>query len=160
MTRISLKMLGLAALSLLGATAYANAHADVRVDDPWIRATVPGQSATGAFMRLTSSTPEKLVAASAKIADSVEVHEMSMTDNVMRMRQVPAVELPAGKAVELAPGGYHIMFFQLHGQLKDGDTVPLTLTFEDPQGKRTSMDVQVPVRPLTATMPAGHGAHK
>jgi len=149
----SLKLLCLAALSLLVTTA----RADVRIDDPWVRATVPGQSASGAFMRLTSSEPVKLVSASAKIADTVEVHEMSMADNVMRMKQVPALDLPAGKTVELSPGGYHIMFFKLHSQLKDGDTVPMTLVFEDAQGKRNSVDVQAPVRPLTATMPIGHG---
>lgn len=156
MTRNTLKVMCLAALSLLLSTA----HAEVRVDNPWVRATVPGQSASGAFMRLTSTAPGKLVAASAKIADTVEVHEMSMADNVMRMREVPAIELPAGKTVELAPGGYHIMLFKLHNQLKDGDMVPLTLVFEDAQGKRTSMDVQAPVRPLTTSVPAGHGAHK
>jgi copper(I)-binding protein len=149
-----LKMLCSAALSLLAVTA----HADVRVDDPWVRATVPGQSATGAFMRLTSTAPGKLVAASTTVAGSTEVHEMSMADNVMRMREVPAVALPAGKPVDLAPGGYHIMFFKLHNQLKDGDVVPLTLTFEDAQGKRSDVKVDAPVRPLTATMPAGHGA--
>lgn len=153
------KTLCAAALSLLALSA----HADVRVDDPWVRATVPGQAATGAFMRLTSSAPGKLVGASTPVAESTEVHEMSMADNVMRMRQVPAVELPAGKSVELGPGGYHIMFFKLHAPLKDGDVVPLTLTFEDAQGRRSDMKVDVPVRPLTATMPAGHsghGAHK
>ena len=154
MKTFTLRMLCAATLSLLAATA----HADVRVEDPWVRATVPGQGATGAFMRLTATAPGKLVAASTTVADTTEVHEMSMADNVMRMREIPAIELPANKPVDLAPGGYHIMFFKLHNQLKDGDRVPLTLTFEDAQGKRSDVKVDAPVRPLTATMPAAHGA--
>jgi copper(I)-binding protein len=155
MKTLSLKTLAAAALSVLAAAA----HADVRVEAPWVRATVPGQAASGAFMRLTSTAPVKLVAASSPVADATEVHEMSMADNVMRMRQVPAVELPAGKPVDLAPGGYHIMFMKLHAQLKDGDVVPLVLTFEDAQGKRTDVKVDAPVRPLTSAAPAGHAGH-
>ena len=144
--------------SLAAGLFATSALAQVTITEPWVRATVPGQTASGAFMRLTSSTPARLVAASSTVADATEVHEMSMADNVMRMRQVPAVELPAGKAVDFAPGGYHIMFMKLHAQLKDGDTVPLVLTFEDAQGKRSDVKVEAPVRPLTSAMPAAHGA--
>jgi len=124
------------------------AHAQVTVTDPWIRATVPQQKATGFFVQLRSATDSKLVAASSPITPVVEVHEMAMQDNVMKMRQIPAVELPAGKTVELKPGGYHVMLMDLKEQVKAGDTVPVTLVFEGKDGKRQSMEVKAPVRPL------------
>ena len=89
---------------------------------------------------------------------------MTKQDNVMKMRQVPAVELPAGKTVELKPGGYHVMLMDLKQQVKEGDTVPLTLVIEGPDGKRESVEVKAPVRALNASaQPAGHdaqGGHK
>lgn len=90
---------------LLLASAPATAQdATLKVEDAWVRATVPDQHATGVFMRLTSATPARLVGVESSAAKHVEVHEMAMQDNVMKMRQVPAIELPAGKPVELKPG--------------------------------------------------------
>lgn len=148
------------AAAMLAATAAS--HAQVTVKDAWIRATVPQQQATGAFMQLSAAKDTKLVAASSPLTPVVEVHEMAMKDNVMTMRQIPGVDLPAGKTVELKPGGYHVMLMNLKQQVKEGDTVPLTLTFESKDGKRDTMDVKVPVRALnTAAKPAaGHGEHK
>src|SRR2546427_251339 len=97
------------AASLLAATAQAQ----VTVKDAWVRATVPQQKATGAFMQLKATKNSKLVSASSPLTPAVEVHEMAMQDNVMKMRQVPAVELPAGKTVELKPGGYHVMLMEI-----------------------------------------------
>lgn len=86
---------------------------------------------------------------------------MAMQDNVMRMRQIPALQLPAGKTVELKPGSYHVMLLDLKQQVKEGDTVPLTLVFEGKDGKRESVEVKAPVRALNASaQPAGHGGHK
>lgn len=146
------KWLGTAATVLFVATA---AQAQVTVGDPWVRATVPQQSGTGAFMRLTSETAAALVQAQSPVARRVEIHEMAMENNVMKMRQVPRIDLPAGKTVELRPGGYHIMLIDLHGQVKEGDQVPLTLTIESADGVRSTVDVQAPVKPL-ATPGAGH----
>lgn len=148
------------AATLLG----AHAHAQVSVKDAWVRATVPQQKATGAFMRIDAAKDTKLVAASSPVTPVVEVHEMAMQDNVMRMRQLSALDVPAGKTVELKPGGYHVMLLDLKQQVKEGDTVPLTLVFEGKDGKRESVEVKAPVRPLNASaqpsQPADHGAHK
>ncbi|MES2609665.1 copper chaperone PCu(A)C [Acidovorax sp.] len=152
--------------SILAAGAFAAAlpfaaQAQVTVKDAWVRATVPQQQATGAFMQLSSARDSKLVSASSPLTPAVEVHEMSMQDNVMRMRQVPAIDLPAGKAVNLQPGGYHVMLMNLRQQVKEGDTVPITLVFEGKDGKRESVQVQAPVRALNATgAPAAHGEHR
>ncbi|MET3382850.1 copper chaperone PCu(A)C [Variovorax paradoxus] len=139
----------------------AHAHAQVTIKDAWVRATVPQQKATGAFMQLSAAKDTKLVSASSPVTPIVEVHEMAMQDNVMRMRQIPALDLPAGKTVELKPGGYHVMLLDLKQQVKEGDTVPLTLVFEGQDGKRESVEVKAPVRALNAAaQPAGHGGHK
>ncbi len=146
--------------ALLVLTAALTSHAQVKVENAWIRATVPAQKATGAFMQLTSPTIARLVAASSTAAPHVEVHEMAMENDVMKMRQISAVELPAGKSVELKPGGYHIMLLDLKQQMKAGDVVPLTLTLEKVNGQRENVEIQVPVRPLNAgAEPAARTGH-
>ncbi len=137
------------------------AHAQVSVQDAWVRATVPQQKATGAFMRLTAAQDMRLVAASSPVAGITEVHEMKMVDNVMKMRAVPALDLPAGQAVELKPGGYHIMLLDLKQPVAQGASVPLTLVFEGKDGQCQTQELQAPVRALGATAaPAmGHGKH-
>lgn len=143
--------------ALLAACAAGAAQAQVQVEDPWVRGMVEAQKTTGAFMRLTSAQTLKLVGASSPAAGVVEVHRTSMEGGVMRMRRVEALELPAGQAVELKPGGYHVMLMQVKTPLKAGQTVPITLEFEA-NGKRESVTVQAPVRALGA--PAhGHGKH-
>jgi copper(I)-binding protein len=158
MKRTSLPLLF--ATAMLGA---GTAHAQVTVTDPWVRATVSGQQATGAFMRLQSAKDTRLVSASSPLTPTVEVHEMAVQDNVMKMRQLPALELPAAKTVELKPGGYHVMLMGLKQEVKAGATVPITLVFEDKAGKRETLVVNAPVRPLNAAAPAAsaaHGQHK
>lgn len=152
-----LKLGGLAAATMLFASL---SNAQVVVSDPWVRATVPQQSGTGAFMKLTSQTDAKLVAADSPVAEHVEVHEMALENNVMKMRQMESLPLPAGQTVELKPGGYHIMFINVHNQIKVGEQVPLTLTFESADGQRNTLEVVAPVKPLST--PAGgqsHGGH-
>lgn len=157
MTPIVRSILAAASMVILASTA----NAQVTVKDAWVRATVPQQQATGAFMQLSAAKDSKLVSASSPLTPVVEVHEMAMQDNVMRMRQIPAVELPAGKAVDLKPGGYHVMLLDLKQQVKEGDTVPITLVFEGKDGKRESMEIKAPVRALNAAAkPAAHGDHK
>lgn len=121
-------------------------QAQVKVDDPWIRATVAPQKATGAFMQLTSAKPAKVVAASSPLADVVEVHEMKMQDGVMKMRAVDALPLPAGQAVALKPGSYHVMLMGLKAPIKAGETVPLTLTVEGEDKQRTAIEIKAVAR--------------
>lgn len=140
-------------LTLVAASFLAlAAHAQVSVQDPWVRATVVQQKATGAFMRLESAQDTRLVAASSPLTPTVEVHEMALQGDVMKMRHIPALDIPAGKAVELKPGGYHIMLMDLPKPVSAGETIPLTLVFEDPQGQRSEVTVQAPVRALNSTM--------
>ncbi|MCC7456183.1 MAG: copper chaperone PCu(A)C [Nitrospira sp.] len=141
-----------ALLALVGA-----ATAQTAVQDPWVRATVAQQKASGAFMRITSAHGAKLVAVSTPLAGIAEVHEMAMHGTTMRMRAVPSLDLPAGQAVELKPGGYHLMLMDLKQQLKAGDTVALTLVIEGRDGKRETLQVKAPVRALGADT---HGAMK
>ncbi|RYF83078.1 MAG: copper chaperone PCu(A)C [Comamonadaceae bacterium] len=143
--------------SMLGMAGLAQAQ--ITVKEPWVRATVAQQQATGAFMQLQSPTGTRLVGVSTPLTPVAEVHEMAMQGDVMRMRQVPALELPAGKAVELKPGGYHVMLMNLKAQVKEGQTVPLTLTFEGADGKRETVQVQAPVRALTSAAGGHAGGH-
>ncbi|WP_449434888.1 copper chaperone PCu(A)C [Pseudomonas putida] len=145
---------GLVALALLGLALPALAQ--TTLSDAWVRASVPHQQATGAFMTLTASSDSKLVGVASPVAKTVQVHEMTMNGDVMAMKQVLAVELPAGKAVTLDPNGYHIMLMGLNQQVKEGEQVPLTLTIEDAKGARQTLEVQAPVRPLNAEAGAGH----
>lgn len=150
----------LSALALMWAAGAA--HAQVTVGDPWVRATVAQQKATGMFAQVTSAQGGKLVAASSPVAAVVEIHEMAMENNVMKMRAVPGLELPAGKAVDLKPGGYHVMLMGLKQQVKEGEVVPVTLVVEGKDGKRESVEVKAPVRALAAQA-AGHshgGGHR
>lgn len=136
------------------ALATGTCFAQVKVSEPWVRGTVVQQSATGAFMRIESAQEAKLVKAESPVAGVVEVHEMAMEGSVMKMRAVAGgLALPAGQAIELKPGGYHIMLMDLKKKpLSAGETVPLTLTVQDKDGKQQTLDVQAPVR---AVMPSG-----
>lgn len=146
------RLLALLATALFSACAFAQ----VSVSDPWVRATVPAQKVTGAFMRVQSATPARLVGVQADVAGRAELHEMAMEGQTMRMRQVQSIELPAGKPVNLASGGYHVMLMDLKRQVKDGATVNMTLTVQDAAGKRQDVKVAVPVKPLTHSAHAGH----
>jgi copper(I)-binding protein len=130
------------ALAALAFFAAAAAPSQVRVDDAWVRATVAEQKTTGAYMAITSPQGGRLVAASSPIAASVEVHEMKMEGDVMRMRAVAALPLPAGQRVELKPGAFHMMLLGLKQPVKAGDVVPLKLVVEGDGGKREEVDVR------------------
>jgi copper(I)-binding protein len=130
------------------ASFAAAAAAQVAVSDPWVRGTVPGQTTTGAFMQLKASADATLVGASSPVAQIVEIHQMKTDGGMMKMSAIERLPVPAGKTVELAPGGYHVMLMGIAKPLKDGDTVPLTLTFEDKAGKKTNVEVKAPVKAL------------
>lgn len=156
----SLKTLFAAPLLLAAGAALAQA---VKVDDAWARASVPGQQATGAFMTLTAPAGARLVGVSSPVAGVAEMHEMAMQGDVMKMRAIPALELPAGKPVQLKPGGYHLMLMDLKAPLAAGSTVPLTLLLRDAQGAELRQPLQVPVRaaaPAAAAPPAHEHKHK
>jgi len=139
-----MRLLFASALFALSTMASA---ADLTIDGAWVRGTVPAQKATGAFMKITSKQDAALVGASTPLADKAEVHEMKMQGDVMKMNAIPRLPLPAGKPVELSPGGYHIMLFGLKQPLKAGDKLPLELQIEQ-GGKRETVKVDVEIRPL------------
>jgi periplasmic copper chaperone A len=139
----------IAALFLI-ANFTTPALAQVSVNDPWVRATVPQQKATGAFMSITAAKSARLVEARSPVASVVEIHEMKLENNMMKMRAITGLDLPAGKPVELAPGGYHVMLMGLKQQVKEGESVPITLVIEGGDKKRETIEVKAQVRPLTA----------
>jgi copper(I)-binding protein len=140
--------------ALAAGSAFAQTAA-VKVEGAWARASVPGQKGTGAFMKLTAKDGARLVGASSPVAGVTEVHEMKMEGDVMKMRAVPALELPAGKPVELKPGGYHVMLLDLKAPLAKDTVVPITLVFKDSKGAESRLELKVPV---SATAPAQAGA--
>ena len=152
---ITMKFAAIAALlTLASGSLYAQ---NVEVKNAWVRASVQGQKATGAFMQITASQPTTLVGAASPVAGVAEVHEMKMDGDVMRMRALPqGLPLPAGKAVALTPGGYHVMLMDLKQQVKVGDEVPLTLTIENKDGSRATIELKAAARPLNAPMKMHH----
>ena len=118
------------------------AHAQATVEAAWARATVPNQSATGAFMRLTAQKDVVLTRVSSPMAGIVEVHEMSMDNGIMRMRAADRVALKAGQTIELKSGGLHIMMMDLKQQIKAGESVPLTLLFKGADGTVSKVETQ------------------
>ncbi len=119
--------------------------ANVTVSDAWARATMPGQKVSGAYMQIQSDVDARLLGASSPAVPRVEVHEMKMDGDVMRMREVQAIELPKGRTVSLEPGGFHIMLMNLPKPIAAGDVIPLTLVVES-GGKRQNVEVQAEAR--------------
>ena len=117
----------------------------VQVKNAWVRAMVAGQQSTGAFMTVTARTSTRLVAVACAVASVAEVHEMKIDGDIMKMRAVPVLELPAGKSVQFKPGGYHVMLMDFKQPLTKGSTVPLTLFFKDEKGVESRMELLLPV---------------
>jgi copper(I)-binding protein len=136
-----------------------HAAAQTTVDDAWVRATVPQQASTGAFMRITSTTDSTLVSVKSPVAAIVQIHASSMVNDVMSMKEVSGVELPAGKAVEIEPSGFHIMLINLTGQVREGDQVPLTLTVKNTKGEQEVIEVKAEARALNAPEHGGMHMH-
>jgi copper(I)-binding protein len=145
-----------AALALAVATGPSPAAQSIDVKQPWIRGTVHGQKATGAFMEITSSVPARLVAAASPVAGAVEIHNMKMEGGVMRMFAVDGIQLPANRTVKLAPGGYHVMLLDLKRTLNAGERVPMKLTVELAGGKRETIELDVEVRTVSGAPKHGH----
>ena len=149
-----MKLKSLISMAALVALFCGAAQAQtINVKDAWVRTTVPGQKATGAFMKITAKEGTRLVGASTPVAGVAEVHEMKMEGDVMKMRAVPVLELPAGKTVELKPGGFHVMLMDLKAALPKDSTVPLTLLFKDAKGVESKLELKLPV---AASAPGSH----
>ena len=138
------------------AAAKPAAKAAVQVEGAWARATVPGQSGTGAFMSLTAAQATRLVGVASPVAGVAELHEMKMVGDVMKMSAVAGLDLPAGQAVLLKPGSYHLMLMDLKRPLAKDSTIPVTLRFKDAKGVETQLELLLPVAttPPTSAAPA------
>jgi copper(I)-binding protein len=147
-----------AAFALLVLAAGLARGQGIEVNGAWARATMPGQKVAGAYMEIRSERAAKLVGVESPVAGSAEVHEMRHQDGVMRMRHVEALDLPAGTVVKLAPGGYHVMLFELRQPLKPGDKVKMTLKVNH-GGKQEDVEVVAVVKPPSAAAAEGHGNH-
>ncbi|MCC7487443.1 MAG: copper chaperone PCu(A)C [Burkholderiales bacterium] len=139
----------------LGVIAPAAAQS-VSVRQPWIRGTIAGQKATGAYMEISSTAFARLVAAESPAAGAVEIHNMKMEAGVMKMAAVTGIDVLPGKPVHLAPGGYHLMLLELKRPLKAGERVPLRLSFELANGRRESLRLDAEVRDLAGKPPHAH----
>ena len=143
-------------LALSGTALHAQT---VEVKDAWVRTAVPGQRGTGAFMNITAKEGAKLVGVSSPVAGVAEVHEMKMDNDIMRMRAIPALDLPAGKTVALQPGGYHVMLMELKQALPPGSSVPLTLVLRDSKGAESKVALKLTVGSAAPAADAAH-SHK
>lgn len=158
--------LGIAA-SAFFPSAFAQLHkqkvpvpAAVKVDQGWVRPSVPGQQGTGGYMLLTARESMRLVGAYSPMAGVAEVHEMTMQGDVMKMRAVPVLVLPAGKPVALKPGGLHLMLMDLKQPLRTGSSVPLTLVFKDGRGVESRVETRLQVSMSAPGGAASHDGHK
>ncbi|MDO9074341.1 MAG: copper chaperone PCu(A)C [Rubrivivax sp.] len=150
-------LLAAAFFCALATSPTLHAQTALKVEGAWARPTVQGQAAGGGFLKITGGgTADKLVSASAGVAKTVELHTMAMDGDVMRMRQIDAIVVPAGQTVELRPGGMHVMFMGLTNPLKNGDSFPLTLRFE----KAGEVQVNVKVTPQAGPTAMPMGDHK
>ena len=127
-------------------SAHAQRVAEVDVKAAWVRPTVPGQMGTGAFMQLMSKDGARVIGASSEVAGVVEIHEMAMDGNVMRMRAIPSLDLPAGKTVELKPGGHHMMLMDLKRALAAGEKIKVDLRLETRDKKLVTQPIEIEIR--------------
>lgn len=140
-----------AALAAMTGAAMAQTG-QVKVENAWARATPAGASTAAIYLTVEAPTADKLVSVATPAAQEAELHTMSMENGVMKMRALPGgIDLPAGQKVTLKPGGMHIMLSALTGPLKEGESVPLTLTF----AKSGAQQISVPVEKIGAMGPAG-----
>jgi copper(I)-binding protein len=127
------------------AMAQSVSVGSIKVEQAYTRSTVPGQMAAGGFMKIENKgTADQLVSASSPVAGEVQLHEMAMEGNVMKMRQVKDIAVPAGGSVELKPGGLHLMFMNIKAPLTAGESVPVKLKF----AKAGEVEVKMPVNAM------------
>jgi copper(I)-binding protein len=145
----------LTGIILLLSTLSAWAAGDVTINGAWARPTAPGQDSGSIQFSITSKQAAKLVAISAPVAGSVEMHSMTHEGGKMKMRAVESIALPAGKEIDLGKSGNHIMLLNLKQPLKAGDSVPFTLTVQFADKRKTSVDAKAEVR----TQGTSHDMH-
>lgn len=153
-----LKRLGwLTAALLVSFSSYAAGNAgDIEISGAWTRATAPGQEAAGVDLTITSRHAATLVGVASPVAASAEMHSMTSEGGMMKMREVKVIELPAGKRVNLKESGYHLMLNGLKAPLKEGGSVPLTLSIK--AGKQVvKLETRAEVRSLTGTKASSPG---
>ena len=140
---MSFKMLAFAASLAIASAALAQTN-ELEVTNAWARAT-PGKAENGAaYLTIQSPTPDRLVAVSSPAAKKAELHTMSMEGMVMKMRPLAGLDIPAGQPVTLKPGGQHIMLEGLNAPLREGQSFPLTLTFEKAGSRTVTVAVEKP----------------
>ena len=157
MIRTFFAVLALVALAM-PALGHDTALGPLELNAPFTRATLPNAPVAGGFLTIVNTGPQddRLVSASSEIAAETQIHEMAMQGDVMKMRQLAdGLAIPAGATVALEPGGYHIMFMGLKQALKEGDTVPVVLTFE----KAGTITIGLHVEAPAADSPAPHQGH-
>lgn len=139
---------------LLALPGTASQAADLRIHAPYVRLPPPGAVATGAFMRIenAAASDRQLMRAESPVAKTVELHTHINEGGMMKMRAVPAIAIKAGDQTELKPGSFHIMLIGLTQSLKAGDTIPITLIFDD----HSQQQINAPIRPIHAEG-AAHG---
>ena len=151
-----LKSVGAIGLIAISAIAFAQHDkkeqeyrvGQLKIENPYARSTVPGQKAAGGFMKIENKgAVDQLVSASSPVAGEMQLHSMSMDGNVMKMREVKTIEVPANGSVELKPGGLHLMFMDIKAPLKAGESVPVKLKFQ----KAGEVEIKVPVRDISGS---------
>ena len=145
---MNIKNISLLALGISMSVLAFNASAQVTVEQAWARATVAQQKVTGAYLRVKSMQEARLLEVRSSAAGTVQMHEMAMVGDVMKMRELDTVKLPAGQWVEFKPGGYHLMLMDLKKPIAAGDKIPLTLVVEGADKKRQTLEVQAQARAL------------
>lgn len=153
------RRLNVLTIAFLCAAGPAPASAGVTVDEAWVRATVPGQKIAAGYMKLRSSEPAALVDVRTDVAPQAEIHEMKVESGIMKMRRIDRIALPAGRTVELKPGGHHLMLMQLPKPLHPGEHVPLVLVIEDAGRQRHEVKVTAEVRAPGKPKPAHDHRH-
>ena len=135
------------------ALAQNPAFTNIKIENAYTRATAPGQQAAVGFLKIDNKgNADQLLGASSPAAGEVQLHEMAMDGNVMKMRQVKDIPVPAGGIVELKPGGYHLMFMNLKGPFVAGQTIPVKLKF----AKAGEMELKLPVNPVANSGSMSH----
>ena len=144
-----------AALILWNASQYVLADS-VNIQDAWVRGTVATQKTSGAYMRITAAEDLRLIGANSSVAEVTEVHEMTVDNDVMKMRRIESLDISAGGTVEFKPQGHHIMLMGLKQPLVEGESVALTISFQRADGTTFERQVDAPVRPLNAKPQSSH----
>lgn len=155
-----MQLLGIG-FALLVATAHSNSHAqdNINIQNPWVKATYPGQNVSAGYMTLTSTEEVTLIKVTSKVSDSVEIHSMKMENGVMKMRMLPTLQLPAGKPYKLEPSGFHLMLFDLKKPLLDAQIVDFELTFKNSQNVEFKQNVKAIVKSADSNA-SNHSDHE